>query len=159
MKTYKTYIDMRKYVLALVLFLFIGNTCLMAQNKQDRRMPDKSEIIQKRTDRMAERYGLDENQAKALLELNKQYADKMFMGGRPGRGNGPRRAISGDSVSMRKRPDKSQIEEMMKKMTETREAYNNSLKKIMNDSQFSKYEEDQKKMMQRRLRNNNRGNR
>lgn len=159
MKTYKTYIDMRKYVLALVLFLFIGNTCLMAQNKQDRRMPDKSEIIQKRTDRMAERYGLDENQAKALLELNKQYADKMFMGGRPGRGNGPRRAISGDSVSMRKRPDKSQIEEMMKKMTETREAYNNSLKKIMNDSQFSKYEEDQKKMMQRRPRNNNRGNR
>ena len=122
-------------------------------------MPDKSEIIQKRTDRMAERYGLDENQAKALLELNKQYADKMFMGGRPGRGNGPRRAISGDSVSMRKRPDKSQIEEMMKKMTETREAYNNSLKKIMNDSQFSKYEEDQKKMMQRRPRNNNRGNR
>lgn len=159
MKTYKTYIDMRKYVLALVLFLFIGNTCLMAQNKQDRKMPDKSEIIQKRTDRMAERYGLDENQAKALLELNKQYADKMFMGGRLGRGNGPRRAISGDSVSMRKRPDKSQIEEMMKKMTETREAYNNSLKKIMNDSQFSKYEEDQKKMMQRRPRNNNRGNR
>lgn len=150
---------MRKYVLALVLFLFIGNTCLMAQNKQDRKMPDKSEIIQKRTDRMAERYGLDENQAKALLELNKQYADKMFMGGRPGRGKGPRRAISGDSVSMRKRPDKSQIEEMMKKMTETREAYNNSLKKIMNDSQFSKYEEDQKKMMQRRPRNNNRGNR
>ena len=81
------------------------------------------------------------------------------MGGRPGRGNGPRRAISGDSVSMRKRPDKSQIEEMMKKMTETREAYNNSLKKIMNGSQFSKYEEDQKKMMQRRPRNNNRGNR
>ena len=128
---------MRKYVMALALFLCIGNTCLMAQTKQDRKMPDKSEIIQKRTDRMAERYGLDENQAKALLELNKQYADKMFMGGRPGRGNGPRRAISGDSVSMRKRPDKSQIEEMMKKMTETREAYNNSLKKIMNDSQFS----------------------
>lgn len=145
--------------MALALFLCIGNTCLMAQTKQDRKMPDKSEIIQKRTDRMAERYGLDENQAKALLELNKQYADKMFMGGRPGRGNGPRRAISGDSVSMRKRPDKSQIEEMMKKMTETREAYNNSLKKIMNDSQFSKYEEDQKKMMQRRPRNNNRGNR
>lgn len=150
---------MRKYVMALALFLCIGNTCLMAQTKQDRKMPDKSEIIQKRTDRMAERYGLDENQAKALLELNKQYADKMFMGGRPGRGNGPRRAISGDSVSMRKRPDKSQIEEMMKKMTETREAYNNSLKKIMNGSQFSKYEEDQKKMMQRRPRNNNRGNR
>lgn len=145
--------------MALALFLCIGNTCLMAQTKQDRKMPDKSEIIQKRTDRMAERYGLDENQAKALLELNKQYADKMFMGGRPGRGNGPRRAISGDSVSMRKRPDKSQIEEMMKKMTETREAYNNSLKKIMNGSQFSKYEEDQKKMMQRRPRNNNRGNR
>lgn len=106
---------MRKYVMALALFLCIGNTCLMAQTKQDRKMPDKSEIIQKRTDRMAERYGLDENQAKALLELNKQYADKMFMGGRPGRGNGPRRAISGDSVSMRKRPDKSQIEEMMKR--------------------------------------------
>ena len=44
---------MRKYVMALALFLCIGNTCLMAQNKQDRRMPDKLEIIQKRTDRMA----------------------------------------------------------------------------------------------------------
>ena len=147
---------MRKYVMALALFLCIGNTCLMAQTKQDRRMPDKSEIIQKRTDRMAERYGLDENQKKELLELNKQYADKMFMGGR---GNRPRRAIGGDSLSMRKRPDKAQIEEMMKKMKATREAYNNGLKKIMNDSQFSKYEEEQKKMMQRRPRNNNRGNR
>lgn len=67
MNTYKTYIDMRKYVLALVLFLFIGNTCLMAQNKQDSKMPDKSEIIQKRTDRMAERYGLDENQKRSCL--------------------------------------------------------------------------------------------
>ena len=81
------------------------------------------------------------------------------MGGRPGRGNRPRRAISGDSLSMRKRPDKAQIEEMMKKMKDTREAYNNGLKKIMNDSQFSKYEEEQKKMMQRRPRNNNSGNR
>lgn len=150
---------MRKYVMALALFLCIGNTCLMAQTKQDRKMPDKSEIIQKRTDRMAERYGLDENQKKELLELNKQYADKMFMGGRPGRGNRPRRAIGGDSLSMRKRPDKAQIEEIMKKMKATREAYNNGLKKIMNDSQFSKYEEEQKKMMQRRPRNNNRGNR
>ena len=44
-------------------------------------------------------------------------------------------------------------------MKATREAYNNGLKKIMNDSQFSKYEEEQKKMMQRRPRNNNRGNR
>lgn len=145
--------------MALALFLCIGNTCLMAQTKQDSKMPDKSEIIQKRTDRMAERYGLDENQKKELLELNKQYADKMFMGGRHGRGNRPRRAIGGDSLSMRKRPDKAQIEEMMKKMKATREAYNNGLKKIMNDSQFSKYEEEQKKMMQRRPRNNNRGNR
>ena len=57
--------------------------------------------------------------------------------------------------SCRKERTTDPTEAMMKTMNETREAYNNGLKKIMTDDQFSKYEEDQKKMMQRRPRQNN----
>ena len=82
--------------------------------------------------------------------------DKMFMGGRVGPMKGMRRdRANNDSVLVKERPSKEQIEAMMKTMNETREAYNNGLKKIMTDDQFSKYEEDQKKMMQRRPRQNN----
>lgn len=146
---------MKKYLLAFVLCFSLSAACVMAQDNNGRKKLDKSEIIQKRTDRMVEKYGLDEKQAKDLLELNTQYADKMFMGGRVGPMKGMRRDRAKDSVLVKERPSKEQIEAMMKTMNETREAYNNGLKKIMTDDQFSKYEEDQKKMMQRRPRQNN----
>ena len=147
---------MKKYLLAFVLCFSLSAACVMAQDNNGRKKLDKSEIIQKRTDRMVEKYGLDEKQAKDLLELNTQYADKMFMGGRVGPMKGMRRdRANNDSVLVKERPSKEQIEAMMKTMNETREAYNNGLKKIMTDDQFSKYEEDQKKMMKRRPRQNN----
>ena len=59
-----------------------------------------------------------------------------------------------DSLRIKERPSKEQIEEMMKKRTEELEAYKSGLKKIMTDAQYSKYEEDMKNMMQRRPRNN-----
>lgn len=147
---------MKKYLLAFVLLFSLSSLCVMAQENNGRKKMDKSEFIQKQTERMAEKYGLDENQTKELLDLNTQYSDKMFMGRRVGPGNGMHRngGMNKDSLRIKERPSKEQIEEMMKKRTEEREAYNNELKKIMTDAQYSKYEEDMKNMMQRRPRNN-----
>lgn len=147
---------MKKYLLALVLLFSLSNVCVMAQENNGRKKMDKSELIQKQTERMAERYGLDENQTKELLDLNTQYSDKMFMGRRVGQGNGMHRngSMNKDSLLVKERPSKEQIEEMMKKRTEELEAYKSGLKKIMTDAQYSKYEEDMKNMMQRRPRNN-----
>lgn len=147
---------MKKYLLAFVLLFSLSNLCVMAQENNGRKKMDKSEFIQKQTERMAERYGLDENQTKELLDLNTQYSNKMFMGRRVGPGNGMYRngAMNKDSLRIKERPSKEQIEEMMKKRTEELEAYKSGLKKIMTDAQYSKYEEDMKNMMQRRPRNN-----
>lgn len=147
---------MKKYLLAFVLLFSLSNLCVMAQENNGRKKMDKSEFIQKQTERMAEWYGLDENQTKELLDLNTQYSNKMFMGRRVGPGNGMHRngAMNKDSLRIKERPSKEQIEEMMKKRTEELEAYKSGLKKIMTDAQYSKYEEDMKNMMQRRPRNN-----
>lgn len=40
------------------------------QKKEQRQRPDQAAMIQERTDRMAEKYGLDEAQKAKLLELN-----------------------------------------------------------------------------------------
>lgn len=147
---------MKKYLLAFVLLFSLSNLCVMAQENNGRKRMDKSEFIQKQTERMAERYGLDENQTKELLDLNTQYSNKMFMGRRVGPGNGMHRngTMNKDSLRIKERPSKEQIEKMMKKRTEELEAYKSGLKKIMTDAQYSKYEEDMKNMMQRRPRNN-----
>lgn len=147
---------MKKYLLAFVLLFSLSNLCVMAQENNGRKRMDKSEFIQKQTERMAERYGLDENQTKELLDFNTQYSNKMFMGRRVGPGNGMQRngAMNKDSLRIKERPSKEQIEKMMKKRTEELEAYKSGLKKIMTDAQYSKYEEDMKNMMQRRPRNN-----
>lgn len=160
---------MKKYLLAFVLLFSLGSLCVMAQENNGRKKMDKSEFIQKQTERMAERYGLDENQTKELLKLNTQYSDIMFMGRRVGPRNG---GMNRDSLRVKERPSKEQIEEMMKNRTAEREAYKgelkkmmenravkreeykSGLKKIMTDAQYSKYEEDMKNMMQRRPRNN-----
>lgn len=165
---------MKKYLLAFVLLFSLSNLCVMAQENNAQKKMDKSEFIQKQTERMAERYGLDENQTKELLNLNTQYSDIIFMGRRVGPRKGMRRngGMNRDSLRVRERPSKEQIEEMMKNRTAEREAYKgelkkmmenravkreeykSGLKKIMTDAQYSKYEEDMKNMMQRRPRNN-----
>ena len=50
------------------------------QDRPQRERPDEATMIQERTDRMAEKYGLDEAQKAKLLELNKTYSLRI---GRP----------------------------------------------------------------------------
>ena len=137
--------------------------------------PDKATMIQERTNRMAEKYGLDETQKAKLLELNKEFFEKMGPGmmgpgmmgpGMMGPGMGPGRGPGNmgrpeqgrDTTKFRKdgkkrervkaRPelDESQKNEMdarMKQMEENRTAYDEALKGILTEDQYSAYKKDQ----------------
>ena len=114
-----------------------------------------------RTDAMVQKYGLNDDQAKKLLDLNTRYADKlrpMGMGGQRGqrgqgmqgnRNNRPQRAAS-DSVRAERRGQGQRgnfganREEMQKNM----EAYNNELKTIMTTEQFEAYQKDEQSRRQ-----------
>ena len=83
-----------KKVIALLAIMAMTTTGMSAQENQGQRPQrmNKEEMVQQRTDYMAQQYGLDDAQKQQLLELNKKYADDIpMMGPRPGgqRGGGP----------------------------------------------------------------------
>lgn len=152
---------MKKIALTLIAALTMSMAA-QAQNegkKKGEKKFDKTEMAQKRTDRMVEQYGLNDDQAKKLLALNTEYADKMGpRGGHRGGGHGPgprpqgngeqkmRPQGDGQQQGARPAPDKAEME----KMKATHDAYNKELKGIMTDAQYAKYTEDMKKMRQHR---------
>jgi hypothetical protein len=77
---------MKKYILTIVAIFIISMA--MAQAPQEGPMPEmgnkgKTEMAQKRTDKMVKKYGLNEKQAKELLSLNIEYQGKLnFPGGK-----------------------------------------------------------------------------
>lgn len=164
---------MKKIVLAAMMAFMVSGTVLAQDGRPEGGMPkfDKSEMIEKQTNQMVEKYGLDKKQAKKLLKVNKAYADKlrpmhgphMGPGPRPDGDKGPRPdgnqgprpdAKQGQRPEMKdstRRPpfDKERFEAMMKEERTNREAYNKELKKIMTVDQYAKYEESMKQKMQR----------
>lgn len=145
----------RKKYLSVLVCAFVAATTL-AQNEQkkdeENKKFDPTEMIQKHTERMAEQYGLNDEQTKKLLELNKEYAGKMQPMGRPPRMKPPK---EGENEQMapppeQERPSKEQLDEMRKKMEEDRNAYNAKLKEIMTDEQYAKFEQEQKAHRDRR---------
>ena len=148
-----------KRLIVAVLALFIMATVAMAQNDKEQggKRFDKTEMIQKHTDKMIAKYGLDANQAKALLALNQEYADKMPMMGGGHRGGGHGQNFRKDDKSAdqqgeqteRQRPSDDVIKARMQEMKENMDAYNGKLKSIMSESQYAKYQEDMKQRMQR----------
>lgn len=119
---------------------------------------DKTEMVQRRTDRVVKKYGLSEDQAKQLLKLNTAYADKM-----PGFGFGPRgphrhmgqngqQKTDGESGAttqqQKQRPSKDQMEARRKEMQANRESYDKELQKIMTPEQFTQYSNDLKNARQ-----------
>ena len=77
---------MKKAILTMVALVMMGGAAI-AQDEQkkdnDKRMPNKTEMIQRRTDMMVNRYGLNDKQKEKLQKLNTEYADKL---GGPGMG-------------------------------------------------------------------------
>lgn len=111
-------------------------------------------MIQERTDRMAEKYGLDEAQKAKLLELNKTYSLRI---GRPDdrRDTTKFRKEGRKQERMRQKPaldekKKLEFEARMKEMQARREAYEEALKGILTEDQFKAYQKDQEHRKGRR---------
>jgi len=166
---------MKRMVIAMMAAVLVSMQAIAQdENKQQReqRKFDKTEVVKHRTEQTVKRYQLNEQQAKQLLELNKQYADKIGpRGGRHhhGRPGGHHqmdmkgccqdgKACQKDGKAceckdkkcqdMKGKKDKmkAQTEKRMKDMKGTMEAYDAELKKIMTDEQYKKYQEDRKAM-------------
>ena len=145
--------------MAIAAAVMMSSTMLAQENKPEGRPEmkrgDRTEMMKKRTEETVQRYGLNEEQAAKLLELNTRYAEKMGpRGPRMGRQQGQRP----DSMKQRKpkgemkeapqngerKPEmRGNFEEMRKNM----EAYDAELQKIMTEEQFKAYKADQEKRM------------
>lgn len=159
---------MKKMMVAFIAMAMCANVMAQEVNeqKQEPKPVDKEEMAQKRTDFMVEKYGLNEEQAAKLLELNKAHADKQ----RPMRRDfrrPPMKKFEGKDLEekemapeemdkvpekMEKAPekmDKPALKEkkpgMRDEMKKEREAYENELQKIMTEEQFSAYKKDTEK--------------
>ena len=146
---------MKQTIFALIVLLGMS-VCAQAQDNRQERRFDKKEMINMRTDRMAERYGLNEEQKAKLLELNTQYADSMSFGGL----RGPRQQrdvtrqpnggkIDGE-IRQFERPNQEEMRAVREKAEASQKAYEAEVKKIMTEEQFAKYTEDRSQMRQRR---------
>lgn len=142
---------MKKMIIALAA-LFMVSSASMALNEQrnDRQSNgDRTEVIKQRTDEAVKKYGLNEEQAAKLLDLNTKYADKIGPGmrrpggGRPGNGN--RRRPDNVGGSDRQQRPSGNREDFRKAFEE----YNNELKGILTEDQFKAYQEDRQQRMSR----------
>ena len=135
---------------------FTVSVAAMAQDqaqegKREFKKMDPTEMVKHRTDGMVKKYGLNEQQAKQLLELNTKFAGKMGPRAgmkRMGRPDGAAR----DSVRKMKPKGERQMKarrEIPEEMKKQMEAYDTELKQILTEEQYSTYKEDMKKRPQR----------
>ena len=145
---------MKKMILALVAVMSMTAAQAQDGNRQrgERRQMDKTEMAKHRTDEVVKQYGLDEQQAAKLLELNKKYADKMGprMGGPRGQRPGARRGGNDDGQQQGQRPELT--EEQKQQMAAERQArqkameeYDAELQQILTPEQYKAYKADQEK--------------
>lgn len=158
---------MKKIMIAMAAAILMSTTALAQDEKKQGNRPerkfDKTEMVKKRTDDAVKKYGLNDKQAKELLDLNTKYADKMGprrghhgpRGPRPeGRPMPPRDGQQGAREGG-KRPEltaeqKAQMEADRKQHEETMKAYDDELQKIMTAEQYKQYKEDMQKRMPQR---------
>ena len=160
---------MRKMIMAIAAMLITAGATAQennqAQRGQENRL-DRTEMIKNRTDETVKKYGLNEEQAKKLLEANTKYADKFpsprgFMGG-PRGGQGGQRG-GGFGADRRERPSmrdgqrpqlteeqRAQFESRRKMQEEAMKEYDAELQKIMTPEQYKAYQADQLKQRESR---------
>ena len=147
--TLKTKTIMKKTIIITMAALMLGIVANAQghrgswQDRPQRERPDEATMIQERTDRMAEKYGLDEAQKAKLLELNKEYSFRM------------ERPEDRQHERMRQKPaldekKKLEFEARMKEMQSRREAYEEALKGILTEDQYQAYQKDQEHRKGRR---------
>ena len=156
---------MKRKVFGMVAALIISSTT-MAQNSQT----NNTEFIQKRTEAVAKKYGLDEAQTEKLLELNTKYADIVAprLGARGNRqgnrgmrpeariGMGQQLTTRRDSTAQPRMPftdeNKAKLKEKMNEFKTKRAEYDKELQSIMSEDQYKKYKDDVSQRIQRRQR-------
>ena len=157
---------MKKVIMMTIVAVSLSFSAMAQENDQKKdQNADRSEMmIQRRTDMMVERYGLDEAQKEKLLELNKKYPGMMGprMGGqRPGggdrqmrrqgppQGNGDNQQ-AGQGQGQGQRPAFGSGQRGPGRFNpEQMQEYEEALKGIMTDEQYKKYEADRKERMER----------
>ena len=150
---------MKKMMMAIAAAVMMSSSMLAQESKPEgrpeMRRGDRTEMMKKRTDETVQRYGLNEEQAAKLLELNTRYADKMGPRGQHRFGQPGQRP---DSV--RPRPQRGEIKDRperhgdrqgmrgnFEEMRKNMEAYDAELQQIMTEEQFKAYKADQEKRM------------
>lgn len=153
---------MKKVILALVAVMTMTSVQAQSDNRPargERRQFDRTEMLKKRTDETVKKYGLNEEQAAKLLELNTKYADKMGQGmgvSRGGRRDGARPGANAGRGGNRQQGQRPQMTEeqrqnMEKQRQERQEAmkqYADELQAIMTPDQYKAYKADTEKRMQ-----------
>ncbi len=179
---------MKKIALAFIA-LMMTSASMMAQNNEPvtpGNMPpqvDPAQMIEQYTQQMTSQYGLNDDQARQLLQLNKDFAERLPMmmmpprGGRDGqrpdslRGRRGGRPQGGPRMGGQRpqRPDsmrhggpgRGQMGQRpmidRQQMQQNMEAYQQQLERIMTEEQFNRYKQDQQQRMQRFMRGGQRG--
>lgn len=154
---------MKRMIMAFAALVMMSSVTMAQKNDTTKAArPNRTEIIKKRTEAVAQRYGLNEEQKAKLLELNSKYDGRMRMGA-PGRGNRQMRPVmrepmrkadvKGDSLAGR--PAKADGGKRMKRpvprrpMANGMQQYNEELKTIMTEEQYTKYQADMQKRFER----------
>lgn len=159
---------MKKILLTIVAGMMMTANVMAQeanQNNPERRQMDPKEMVKQRTEQTVKQYGLSEEQAAKLLDLNTRFMGKIPMGPMGGQRMGQGRRPQGqmgqigqmpqrpqrpqnDSVQGR-RPQMGQMsnrEEMRKNM----ETYEAELKNILTEEQYKTYRNDQQNRFQGR---------
>ena len=147
--------------------VFVMSAAAQAQcsDHKEGKQCKKEQMIQSRTERMVKRYGLDEEQARKLKELNEEYARLMpaGKGGHPGckeqacpsqqagKDCNKQSKVDGASGATNRKscPEKADCEKMQKERMKAHKAYDEKLKKILGSEKFSQYQSDRKQAMER----------
>ena len=145
---------MKKLVLTMIAMVTMSLSAMAQDTAQVRRQFNPEQMAKMRTDAVVKKYGLNEEQAKKLLDLNTRFAGKIrpmgpmggqrrggqrMQGDRPQRMNPDSLRAQGQRRGQGQRGGGFNREEMQKNM----EAYNNELKSILTPEQYEAYQKDE----------------
>ena len=154
---------MKKIILTMIAVMAMSMSVMAQDTTQVRRQFNAEQMAKMRTDAVVQKYGLNEDQAKKLLDLNTRFADKirpMGMGGqrgqrglRMGNGNDRPQRMAPDSLRANGRRGGGQRGNFggfnREEMQKNQEAYNTELKTILTQEQFEAYQKDEQARRQR----------
>lgn len=145
---------MKKLVLTMIAMVTMSLSAMAQDTAQVRRQFNPEQMAKMRTDAVVKKYGLNDDQAKKLLDLNTRFAGKIRpmgpmggqrRGGQRMQGDRPQRMTPDSLRAQGQRRGQGQRgggfnrEEMQKNM----EDYNNELKAILTPEQYEAYQKDE----------------